>query len=134
MRPSPSVLDRDPAPARIESMDDRQRVDAFVRQVLAGEVRCPGPVAYALFVRLADVALAERRRQASASLDLTLRQLQIVRLVAQGLSTDEVAARLFVSPGTVKTHVHLVLRKLKVANRQQAVMHAEQRGWLDVCR
>ncbi len=107
-------------------------MDRFLRQALTGNV--PGPVVYALFVRLADVAFAERRRTAAASLDLTLRQLQVLRLLAQGLSTDDVAARLCVSPGTIRTHVHLVRRKLQVTTPQQAVLYAEQRGWLDVCR
>ncbi|MGZ6643632.1 MAG: PAS domain-containing protein [Solirubrobacteraceae bacterium] len=52
---------------------------------------------------------------------LTARQLEIVGLVADGLSNAEIAGRLFLSEGTVKWHVRKILRALGVSNRAQAV-------------
>ena len=55
---------------------------------------------------------------------LSPRELEVLRLMAAGLSNREIAARLVVSTGTVKTHVHHICGKLGVANRTQAVVQA----------
>ena len=55
---------------------------------------------------------------------LSPRELEVLRLMAAGLSNREIAARLVVSLGTVKTHVHHICGKLGVANRTQAVVEA----------
>jgi LuxR family maltose regulon positive regulatory protein len=55
---------------------------------------------------------------------LSPRELEVLRLMAAGLSNREIADRLVVSAGTVKTHVHHICGKLGVANRTQAVIRA----------
>jgi DNA-binding NarL/FixJ family response regulator len=63
------------------------------------------------------------------SLDvLTPRELEIVALVATGLSNDEIAAQLFVSPLTAKTHVNRAMMKLGARDRAQLVVIAYQSG------
>jgi DNA-binding CsgD family transcriptional regulator len=51
--------------------------------------------------------------------DLTPRELEIARIVAEGLSTREAAARLFVSPKTVESHLGRIYRKLELGSRSQ---------------
>ena len=58
-----------------------------------------------------------RKRDASTVLDLTPQELQVVRLVRQGLSNRDVAARLFVSPRTVEYHLSHAYQKLGVRSR-----------------
>ena len=59
------------------------------------------------------------------ALGLTPRELEVLRLIAEGLSTKEMAERLFVSENTVKTHISRVLDKLGASRRTQAVQLAK---------
>jgi DNA-binding NarL/FixJ family response regulator len=59
---------------------------------------------------------------------LTDREQQVLVLVAHGLSNDEIAERLFVSPLTAKTHVNRAMTKLGIRDRAQLVVLAYQRG------
>ena len=61
---------------------------------------------------------------------LTDREAEVLRLIAQGLSNAEIAAHLFVSLETVKTHVAHVLTKLDARDRTQAVIRAYQTGFI----
>lgn len=61
---------------------------------------------------------------------ISARELEVLELVAQGLSNQVVARRLFISPVTVKTHVHNILTKLGAKNRTEAVHRARAQGLL----
>lgn len=59
---------------------------------------------------------------------LTEREVEVLRLVAQGLSNDEIAQQLVVSERTVRTHVSHILDKLHLANRTQLALYAVREG------
>ena len=61
-------------------------------------------------------------------LGITPRELEVLQLIAEGLSTKEMAERLFVSENTVKTHTSRLLDKLGASRRTQAVQLAKSQG------
>lgn len=61
---------------------------------------------------------------------LTEREGEVLKLLAEGLTNAEIAARLFVGEETVKTHVANILRKLGLAHRTQAAVYAIRNGWV----
>ena len=61
---------------------------------------------------------------------LTKRELEVLRLIAEGLSNREIAARLFIATSTVKWHVNAVFRKLEADSRTRAVARARRTGLL----
>jgi LuxR family transcriptional regulator, maltose regulon positive regulatory protein len=64
--------------------------------------------------------------------ELSPRELEVLRLLAELLSTTEIAAALFVSVNTVRTHVRSILRKLGVARRNDAVRRARELHLLEL--
>ena len=64
------------------------------------------------------------------SIPLSDTQLEIVRLIAGGLSNREIADRVYLSQNTVKSHVQEIFRKLDVGNRVEAALMAARKGWI----
>jgi len=63
---------------------------------------------------------------------LTERELEVLRLVAQGLNNREIARQLFISENTVKNHVRNILEKLQLHSRMEAVMYAVREKLFDI--
>ena len=61
-------------------------------------------------------------------MSLTLREKEVLNLIASGLNNPEIANRLGITKDTVKIHVSAILKKLKVKNRVQAVLLAVRDG------
>ncbi len=76
--------------------------------------------------------MSRPERDTGPALRLTERELDVLRLVAQGLSNKEIAARLFISENTVKNHVRNILEKLQLHSRMEAVMYAVKEKLLDL--
>ena len=84
---------------------------------------------------LRDLAAARHLdRTDTADVGLTEREGEVLRLVASGLSNAEIAAELYVSAETVKTHVAKILGKLSVRDRTQAVIWAFESGFVPLRR
>ncbi|HEU4675484.1 MAG TPA: response regulator transcription factor, partial [Motilibacteraceae bacterium] len=98
---------------------------AAVRAAQAGEAL----LAPAVTRRLVERFVAAPRPGSDGRLaQLTERERDVLRLVAQGMSNDEIAAALFLSTGTVKTHVGHILAKAGLRDRVQAVVLAYESG------
>jgi DNA-binding NarL/FixJ family response regulator len=100
---------------------------AAVRLVRSGDALLAPAITRRLVERFAgrDPVLATIHRDLSA---LTPRELEVLRLLAQGLSNAELAAHLHLSEATVKTHVARILAKLGLRDRVQAVVAAYETG------
>jgi DNA-binding NarL/FixJ family response regulator len=80
---------------------------------------------------LAGLVLSDVRARASSGRTeggLTPREMQVLRLVAQGHSYSEIAAQLFISPKTARNHVQNILRKLRLGRRFDLMRYAIERG------
>jgi DNA-binding NarL/FixJ family response regulator len=102
-----------------------QLVEA-VRTVAAGEALIAPSVTKRLVAEFASRPTEPEPMPALA--ELTPRELEVLELVARGLSNAEIAARLFVGEATVKTHVTRILAKLDLRDRVQAVVLAYEWG------
>ncbi len=92
------------------------------------EVRVPVEVAVPVEVPVPVAAPFARNEARLAQLGITPRELEILEAMAAGLSNREIAARLFVSENTVKTHAARLFGKLAARRRTQAVQRAKEAG------
>jgi len=107
-----------------------ERLFDAVRVVAAGEALLAPAVTRRLiseFARLPPKA-ADKPASAAAIGELTQRETEVLRLLAEGLSNPEISDRLVVTEETVKTHVSRVLHKLGLRDRTQAVVLAYESG------
>ncbi|ASO21855.1 DNA-binding NarL/FixJ family response regulator [Actinoalloteichus hoggarensis] len=80
---------------------------------------------------IAEIACRRRAPEPSPLLNgLTDREREVLGLVAEGLSNDEIAARLVLSPATAKTHVSRIMTKLRSRDRAQLVVTAYESGMI----
>ncbi|HYL06157.1 MAG TPA: response regulator transcription factor [Thermoanaerobaculia bacterium] len=107
-----------------------QELREAILEVAAGATVCAPRVANLLFSRLSELGRERRRNEQLEALDLTARELEILRLIADGLQNREIARRLYLSVHTVKNHVHNIIKRLGVESRWSAVTHACDKGWL----
>jgi DNA-binding NarL/FixJ family response regulator len=106
---------------------DPEELLRAIRTVAAGEALLSPVATRALIARFLAQPTVEPA--VAAPLDaLTARELEVVTLVAAGLSNEEIAARLFVTPLTAKTHVNRAMTKLGARDRAQVVVIAYESG------
>jgi DNA-binding NarL/FixJ family response regulator len=111
----------------LKDVQPAQLVDA-IRVVAAGEALLAPTVTRRLLDRFAQSLPAADEKPPPELATLTERELEILKLLAGGLSNAELAERLFLSETTVKTHISSVLRKLGLRDRVQAVVLAYEAG------
>ena len=94
---------------------------AAVRAVYRGEAVCPPQLCSTLFRFVAHMVDEIPVKRSARRPDLTMRQQQLMALVAKGLTNKEIASRLNLSEFTVRNHIHRVLKQLDAASRSEAV-------------
>jgi len=101
-----------------------------VRVVADGQSLISPSMAIKLLDEFKQMSRSDRQQVPSPK--LTDRELEVLKLVAQGLNNREVAKRLFISENTVKNHVRNILEKLQLHSRMEAVMYAVREKLLDI--
>jgi DNA-binding NarL/FixJ family response regulator len=105
--------------------DPPEQLIAALRTVAAGDALLSPAVTKSVIKKFAQLPRPVRPKAVD---ELTARELDIFRLIAEGLSNGEISERLFISDTTVKTHVTHILQKLGLRDRVQAVVLAYQTG------
>jgi DNA-binding NarL/FixJ family response regulator len=100
-----------------------------VRTVARGEALLAPAITQRLIEKF--IARPDPRAAAPALDELSARELEVLRLLARGLSNAEIASELIVGEATVKTHVARILRKLGLRDRVQAVVFAYETGLVE---
>ena len=117
----------------VKSCSSHEMITAL-RLVLAGDVYIPSALLAALAslpstsTPLASVQIPSVQVEEGGEGGLTPRQVEVLRLMGQGLSNKVIGKRLDLAEGTVKLHVTAILRALNASNRTQAVIEASRRG------
>ena len=94
---------------------------AAVRAVFRGEAVCPPQLCSKLFRFVSQMVRELPVKNEISRPDLTLRQQELVALVAKGLTNKEIASRLNLSEFTVRNHIHRILKQVDAGNRSEAV-------------
>ncbi|MFN2250954.1 MAG: response regulator [Anaerolineae bacterium] len=104
---------------------DTDSLLSAIRRVRDGDAVLDPAVTRDLLQRVRAAAADERE---SAFKDLTERELEVLRLVAEGMTNAEIAADLYLSEKTVRNHVSSILAKLELSNRIEAATYAVRHG------
>ena len=105
---------------------DADEVAAAIRAAHRGEMQLDAAVARRL---LSSLGVTSHR---DATVQLTARELEVLRLVGAGRANKEIAAELDISERTARTHVSNILRKLGLSSRTQAALWAVREGLVEV--
>jgi DNA-binding NarL/FixJ family response regulator len=111
--------------------DPAEQLVAAVRTVAAGDSLLSPSVTKRVIKQFVRIPRPEPPKELE---ELTVRELEIFRLIADGLSNGEIAQELYISETTVKTHITHILQKLNLRDRVQAVVLAYQTGVFDPAR
>lgn len=107
----------------LKSLDSEELFD-----LIAGVARGEAAITRTMAARLLKGLASSHDAPAHAEDMLTEREIEVLRLVAQGVSNPEIAQTLFITVNTVKTHLRNILDKLQLENRTQAATYAVQKG------
>lgn len=123
-----------PAVVVVTSYDYPQYVDAAIRLGAAGFVLKTAPVAELVDAirRAAAGGMAFSSRPRGGAAPLSPRELEVVRLVVDGRSNDEVATALGIGSKTVESHLRRLFERFGIASRTELATRALREGWLEV--
>ena len=109
-----------------------EEVATAIRAVVSGQSLISPSMASKLLSEFTNLAKKADERQALPTPRLTERELEVLKLVAQGMSNREIAGELYISENTVKNHVRNILEKLHLHSRMEAVVYAVREKLLDI--
>jgi DNA-binding NarL/FixJ family response regulator len=109
-----------------------EEVAEAIRSVVSGQSLITPSMASKLLAEFSNLSKKAEARQAVPTPQLTSRELEVLKLVAQGMSNKEIAAELYISENTVKNHVRNILEKLHLHSRMEAVVYAVREKILDL--
>jgi DNA-binding NarL/FixJ family response regulator len=101
-----------------------EEVADAVRAVMQGQTLISPSMASKLIAEFANLSKLANQRSSVPAPRLTDRELDVLRLVAQGMTNREVADQLYIAENTVKNHVRNILEKLHLHSRMEAVLYA----------
>lgn len=102
-----------------------QELTDMIRLARQGEARVSTRMAGVMMERLFRLArmFSAVEHKVDGDVHLTSRELEVLQFIGEGLTNQEIAARLVLEVGTVKNHVHRILEKLNVSSRQEAASY-----------
>ena len=103
-----------------------------IRSVWAGQSRISPSMASKLLTEFAAMSKASSEKPQVPAPRLTDREMEVLKLVAQGLNNRDIAKRLFISENTVKNHIRNILEKLHLHSRMEAVVYAVREKLLEI--
>jgi DNA-binding NarL/FixJ family response regulator len=108
-----------------------EEVASAIHSVMQGQSLISPSMASKLLNEFNSLAKSVAEREQFPAPVLTARELEVLKLVARGMSNKDVADELYISENTVKNHVRNILEKLHLHSRMEAVMYAVRRRLLD---
>jgi DNA-binding NarL/FixJ family response regulator len=109
-----------------------EEVADAIRSVWAGQSRISPSMASKLLNEFAAMSKRTDERKEVPAPRLTDREMEVLRLVAEGLNNREIGERLFISENTVKNHIRNILEKLHLHSRMEAVVYAVREKMIDI--
>lgn len=103
---------------------------AAVRCVARGEAVCPPRLCHALIRFVARTSVEPPAIKPKIGHGLTIRQQQLVSLVAKGLTNKEIASQLNLSEFTIKNHIHRIMKQVEAETRHEAVEAVRASGFI----
>jgi len=103
-----------------------------IRSVWQGQSRISPSMASKLLTEFAAMSKRADERQQLPAPRLTDREMEVLKLVAQGLNNRDIAKELFISENTVKNHIRNILEKLHLHSRMEAVVYAVREKLLEI--
>lgn len=102
-----------------------------IRSVAKDEKVLPAFLTESLFTQIVEQSIItpNGEKKIIESVQMTHRELQVVELIAAGLTNKEIAHKLFISPHTVKSHVHNILEKLTLNSRLQIAKYVHDKAY-----
>ncbi len=109
-----------------------EEVADAIRSVWAGQSRISPSMASKLLSEFAAISKASEEKPQMPAPRLTDREMEVLRLVAQGLNNRDIAKQLFISENTVKNHIRNILEKLHLHSRMEAVVYAVREKMIEI--